>query len=180
MEEMNKIKKYLLSGLLLVCLCGMEPAAAQFIRTRIFLPAGVEISRGDMVRRIYPEGTAAEAKFRLGYIWLEIKGMENLHLLAEYRDAQASNQVSDSSFSSYTAGIIDATGRADRKLSMEDMLLLNDGSENFATAVPMIDGAFVLRENPLRTTGINREWRMFSAWMGIPLEAGRYTVIHYP
>lgn len=180
MQIMEIIRKYLVSLLLLLCVAAWQPVSGQFIRTHIHLPAGCEIMRGDLLSRIYPNGKAPDGRSRERYVWLELRAVENLQLLAEFTDPEDPDQPRDIRFSPFTAGISTGVSRTDKKLPIENMLLLNDGSENFATAASMYLGDFVLRQNPRGEFRAVPYARRFSAWIGIPLENRWHTVIHYP
>jgi hypothetical protein len=156
MQIMGLTKKYLFPTLLLLLITGLGPASAQFIRTHIHIPAGVQISKSGNAERLYPQAAARGSESAGQYLWLELRAMDNLQLQAELRDGE------------------------DRILSIEELLLLNDGSDNFAIAANMSLGAFVMRGNPLLASRRNREMRAFGAWLGIPLSRSRHIVIHYP
>lgn len=157
---MEPTKRYLLLPLVLLSLTG--PAKGQFLRFHLYLPAGVEVATQGYAERVRIDEESAsralsqEEAVKEGTssrLWVQLRATENLHVQALLLDGEGV-PVS------------------------EQLLLLNDGSDNFAEAAYLRPGTFVLRQNPRSPVQGTR--RSYTAWLGIPLKERWYTVIHYP
>lgn len=151
---MNSIQSYRTVLLLILFVVGLKPLHAQFLRTKISLPPGVEMRSMGLQGQILPQEDA-KSMLAVQMVWVELRAMVNLQLVVEYEIGKS---------------LIPDQG---------ELLILNDGSENFGQAKPQGALGFVLIENPrktIKTVGL----RPYSAWLGFPFQSRSITTIHYP
>jgi len=151
---MNRKLLFRIALLLILCVAGFKPVHAQFLQTRISLPPGIEMKSVGLPGQILPQ---EDSKSMLAeqMVWVELRAMVNLQLVVEYE---------------YGKSLFPKEG---------ELLILNDGSENFGQAKPLGTLGFVLIENPRKTikkVGL----RPYSAWLRFPFQSRAITTIHYP
>lgn len=152
---MNRLFLYRSILLLLLFMAGENRLSAQFLRTRISLPPGIELVTRGLPDQIIPqENSLFSATSQMA--WVELRAMVNLQVVVEYQLEKALIPTSD------------------------DLMVLNDGSEDFSHVHSQDKLGFVLLENTLKSIRRATGLRPYSAWLGFPYQSRGITTIHYP
>ncbi len=152
---MNKVLLYRIFLLGVLFLTGENWAFAQFLRTRIVIPAGIQIINSGLPNQIIPKEDALFST-NAQLTWIEIRALVNLQLVVEYQTLFSVNP------------------------SVGELLVLNDGTQIFSDARPQGKLGFVLNVNPSKTSQPVIGLRTYNAWLGIPYQARSIITIHYP
>lgn len=153
--QMNSL--FLKSGVLLVGIIlfsGLK-VYAQFMRTYISLDPGVTSISVGTPRIIIPT-ISIDGEISSSRTWVEFRTLDNLQLAIDYKGSMPTDSLNN------------------------NLLLINNGTEKFATAVVLKNNSFVLLKNSSSINKENNSFKVYSAWVGIPILFGRQITIHYP
>lgn len=150
-------RKFLKSGivLLVIILFSGLKVSAQFMRTYISLDPGVTSISVGTPRIIIPT-ISIDGEISSSRAWVEFRTLDNLQLAIDYKGSMPTDSLNN------------------------NLLLINNGTENFSTAIVLKKNSFVLLKN---SSSANKEYNSFmvySAWVGIPVLFARQITIHYP
>jgi hypothetical protein len=133
--------------------------SAQFLRTHISIPPGIQLVSSGPPSLILPKGNEATMysanSSKTQVAWVELRAMENLQVAVEYRAL---------------ISLLPSAGK---------LLIPNDNSGDYSKAFVPENVGFVLDSSgaaPRRKSGL----RPYTAWLGIPYQARSITTIHYP
>ncbi|WP_289030890.1 hypothetical protein [uncultured Algoriphagus sp.] len=141
--------------LLVIILFSGLKVSAQFMRTYISLDPGVTSISGGTPRIIIPT-ISIEREISSSRAWVEFRTLDNLQLAIDYKGSIPSDSLNN------------------------NLLLINNGTENFSSAIILKKNSFVLLKNPSSINKESNSFKVFSAWVGIPILFGRQITIHYP
>jgi hypothetical protein len=160
MQEVAMNRSLYVSVLVLMCLifCMNHRLNAQFMRTYIKLPAGIELISAGSPNVILPgseQNLVLPNSAKNRRAWVELRAMENLQLAIEFRVLSALIPSGD------------------------QLLIVNNGSGDFVNALSLNSTGMVLDtsgKRPEKGNGL----RPYSTWLGIPYVQRSITIIHYP